>query len=551
VPNNDEQQAMAKDAQVNEALELMDKDVIEFHQPDSVPKSKNPHPEDGDAERALAERLGLPFIELHDYKFNEDVLSLIPAEFARENNVIPLNVSSSRLFVAIANPGQQEVYQLLGFITGLSIDASVASLNDVQWAVRRYYGVQDDELALESIDDHKDVSAGIRELERLGSEQPIVRLVSNIIRDAIDREASDIHLRPREKNVELIYRLNGTLTTIRFISKSLLPAVVSRIKIIGNMDISEHRVPQDGRSCVRRHNSAVDIRISIMPTIEGESVVLRLLNSKVGLKDVSELGFSQRDEEIFKDLLHKSNGIFLVTGPTGSGKSTTLYAALAEVQKQNVNIITVEDPVEYHMDGIEQIQINHTTGYTFSRALRNILRHDPDVILVGEIRDQETGKIAVESALTGHLVLSTLHTNDAAGAITRLIEMGVEPYLLNGCLLGVLAQRLAKQNCPHCLAVEPVDTLIRKSMNITSNEVFYYSLGCEQCNQTGVSGRIAVYELLQVSDDIKDIIRADVTTTEIHNKGVNIGMVPLTMNALSRARAKEISLAEAYRIRLD
>lgn len=551
MPNNDEQQAMAKDAQVNEVLELMDKDVIEFHQPDSVPKSKKTHPEDGDAERALAERLGLPFIELHDYKFNEDVLSLIPAEFARENNVIPLNVSSSRLFVAIANPGQQEVYQLLGFITGLSIDASVASLNDVQWAVRRYYGVQDDELALESIDDHKDVSAGIRELERLGSEQPIVRLVSNIIRDAIDREASDIHLRPREKNVELIYRLNGTLTTIRFISKSLLPAVVSRIKIIGNMDISEHRVPQDGRSCVRRHNSAVDIRISIMPTIEGESVVLRLLNSKVGLKDVSELGFSQRDEEIFKDLLHKSNGIFLVTGPTGSGKSTTLYAALAEVQKQNVNIITVEDPVEYHMDGIEQIQINHTTGYTFSRALRNILRHDPDVILVGEIRDQETGKIAVESALTGHLVLSTLHTNDAAGAITRLIEMGVEPYLLNGCLLGVLAQRLAKQNCPHCLAVEPVDTLIRKSMNITSNEVFYYSLGCEQCNQTGVSGRIAVYELLQVSDDIKDIIRADVTTTEIHNKGVNIGMVPLTMNALSRARAKEISLAEAYRIRLD
>jgi len=551
VPNNDEQQAIAKDAQISEALELMDKDVIEFHQPDSVPKSKKSHPEEGDAERALAERLGLPFIELHDYKFNEDILSLIPAEFARENNVIPLNVSSSRLFVAIANPGQQEVYQLLGFITGLSIDASVASLKDVQWAVRRYYGVQDDELALESIDDHKDISAGIRELERLGSEQPIVRLVSNIIRDAIDREASDIHLRPREKNVELIYRLNGTLTTIRFISKSLLPAVVSRIKIIGNMDISEHRVPQDGRSCVRRHNSTVDIRISIMPTIEGESVVLRLLNSKVGLKDVSELGFSQRDEEIFKDLLHKSNGIFLVTGPTGSGKSTTLYAALAEVQKQNVNIITVEDPVEYHMDGIEQIQINHTTGYTFSRALRNILRHDPDVILVGEIRDQETGKIAVESALTGHLVLSTLHTNDAAGAITRLIEMGVEPYLLNGCLLGVLAQRLAKQNCPHCLAVEPVDTLIRKSMKITENEVFYCSLGCEQCNQTGVSGRIAVYELLQVSDDIKDIIRADVTTTEIHNKGVNIGMVPLTMNALSRARAKEISLAEAYRIRLD
>jgi type IV pilus assembly protein PilB len=241
----------------------------------------------------------------------------------------------------------------------------------------------------------------------------------------------------------------------------------------------------------------------------------------------------------------------LVTGPTGSGKSTTLYAALDEVKKQNVNIITVEDPVEYHMDGIEQIQINHGTGYTFARALRNILRHDPDVILVGEIRDQETGKIAVESALTGHLVLSTLHTNDASGAITRLIEMGVESYLLNGSLLGVLAQRLVKKNCPHCLKLEPVDKRARQSLNVSIEEAYYYGAGCERCNQTGVSGRIAVYELLQVTDEIRDIIRANVTTTEIHQKGLDIGMVPLTANALIRARNKEISLAEVYRIRLD
>ena len=545
--------------QVKHDLLLGELDIVDRYPMNEESTSSRPKPEpepqveyckNDKKERALAERLGLSFVELRNYKFNEAVLALIPAEFAREHNVIPLEVNNFRLSIAIANPKQQDVYQLLGFITGLNIDASVASLKDVQWAIQKNYGAQDDELALESMDDREDTDIE-GELERLGSEKPIVRLVSNIIRDAINREASDIHLRPREKNVELMYRLNGSLTTIRFISKSLLPAVVSRIKILGGMDIAERRMPQDGRSCVRSNSNVVDLRISIMPTVEGESVVIRLLNASVGLKSISELGFNEHDEDIFVDLLHKSNGIFLVTGPTGSGKSTTLYAALDEVKKQNVNIITVEDPVEYHMDGVEQIQINHTIGYTFARALRNILRHDPDVILVGEIRDQETGKIAVESALTGHLVLSTLHTNDAAGAITRLIEMGVEPYLLQSCLLGVLAQRLVKKNCEHCLKLEPVDKMVRQSLSIKDTERFYYGSGCEQCNQTGVSGRIAVYELLQINDDVRGAIRADVTTVEVHKEGLKSGMIPLTMNALSRARAKEISLAETYRIRLD
>ncbi len=548
MPNNDDKKAIELTGSTSsDVSELMTDNVC---QQESKRRSGLHLDTQDDSEEALAVRLGLPFVELGGYNFSEAVLALIPAEFARENDVIPLKANHSNLSIAIANPLKQDVYQLLAFITGLKIDASVAALKDVQWAVRQYYGVQDDELALESIEDqHSQEVEG--DLERLGNERPIVRLVSNIIRDAIDRQASDIHLRPREKNVELIYRLNGTLTTIRFISKSLLPAVVSRIKILGGMNIAERRVPQDGRSCVRSKNSVVDLRISIMPTVEGESVVIRLLNAQVGLKSISELGFTQHDEDLFIDLLNKSNGIFLVTGPTGSGKSTTLYAALDEVKKQNVNIITVEDPVEYHMDGVEQIQINYATGYTFARALRNILRHDPDVILVGEIRDQETGKIAVESALTGHLVLSTLHTNDAAGAITRLIEMGVEPYLLNGCLLGVLAQRLVKKNCSHCLTIEPVDKRIRKSLNIHLEDVYYHGIGCEFCNHTGISGRLAVYELLHVNDEIRDIIRSDVTTTEIHQKGLKIGMTPLTMNALLRAKNKEISLAEVYRIRLN
>ncbi len=499
----------------------------------------------------LAEYFGLPFVALKDYKFTESVLNVIPAEFARQHCIIPLSIRESRLSVAMADPHQQDIYQSICFITGMSVDISVASVKDVEWAVQQHYGLQDDELALESIDDHQDHHRAEHQLERLGREQPIVRLVNNIIHDAIDRQASDIHLRPRDKNVELIYRIDGSLTTIRFISKSLLPAVVSRIKILGGMNIAERRMPQDGRSCVRTEGNVVDLRISIMPTVEGESVVIRLLNSKVGLKSIADLGFNQKDEDIFRDLLHKSNGIFLVTGPTGSGKSTSLYAAIDEVRQQNVNIITVEDPVEYHMDGIEQIQINHQTGYTFARALRNILRHDPDVILVGEIRDEETAKIAVESALTGHLVLSTLHTNNAGGGITRLLEMGVQPYLLNSCLLGVLAQRLVKKNCPHCLKIENVDSLVRKSLKIAPSEVFYCGKGCEKCGQTGINGRIAVYELLRVDNDMKSLIKENVSMTDIENYAIKAGMVSLTDDALQRARNKEISLAEVYRIRLD
>ncbi len=505
------------------------------------------------AQRSLANRLSLPFVRLHDYQFDETVLGLIPAEFARKNDVIPLRVNKTHLLVALARPIDQDLYQTLNFVTGLIIDVTVATQRDIQWAVRKFYGARDDELALESLNPSQfQVPDALQEeLVRLSSEKPIVRLVANIILDAIERRASDIHIKPRDKHVELIYRMDGVLTNIRFFSKTLLPAVVSRIKIIGGMNIAERRLPQDGRCCVKHKNNPVDLRISIMPTVEGESVVIRLLNSQVGLKSVSELGFSAHDEDIFRDLLNKSNGIFLVTGPTGSGKSTTLYAALAEVQKQNVNILTVEDPVEYHMDGIQQIQINHATGYTFARALRNILRHDPDVILVGEIRDEETGKIAVESALTGHLVLSTLHTNDAAGAVTRLLEMGIEPYLLTGSLLGVLAQRLVKRNCRHCIKPEPIEPLVRHALEVSDDEIFYRSSGCEHCNHTGVAGRIAVYELLEITDSLRKLIHADITSSEIHDHALEEGMVPLTDNAMARARAKDISLAEVYRVRLD
>lgn len=523
--------------------------VLSVHKP-SVDRPLKPASSET-AQQALADKLGLPFVRLGDYQFDEAVLEKVPAQFARKFDLIPLKITHNHLQVAMARPMDQDLYQILNFITGMNIDTSVATEKDIQLAVRKNYGARDDELALESLNaTDESIASGIRELERLSNEKPIVRLVSNIIVDAIERHASDIHIRPRAKNVELIYRIDGSLTTIRFFSKSLLAGVVSRIKIIGGMNIAEHRVPQDGRCAMRSNGMLVDMRISVMPTVEGESVVIRLLNSQVGLKSVEELGFNQHDQDLFIDLLHKNNGIFLVTGPTGSGKSTTLYAALAEVQRQNVNIITVEDPVEYHMDGIQQIQINHATGYTFARALRNILRHDPDVILVGEIRDDETAKIAVESALTGHLVLSTLHTNDAAGAVTRLLEMGVQPYLLNGCLLGILAQRLVKKNYPHCLVEEPADALVRESLEIAMTETFYHGSGCENCNQTGISGRMAVYELLKINEAMREEIRPGVTSARLHLLAEDGGMEPLTQNALLRARSKDISLAEVYRVRL-
>ncbi|OUR85393.1 hypothetical protein A9Q92_08210 [Methylophaga sp. 42_8_T64] len=502
-------------------------------------------------QRILAERLGLPFVKLSDFHVDEEVLNIVPADFARAHNIIPIGITQSHIQVAMAFPMRQELYQSLCFITGLTVDASVTTLKDVQWAINHYYGIQSDDFDSATVETTETLIEEMHELERLGSERPIVRLVSTVIRDAIERNASDIHVRPGAEKVELVYRVDGSLISVREFSKSLLPAVVSRIKIIGGMNIAERRIPQDGRCCVRTNGFVVDLRISIMPTVEGESVVIRLLNSQVGLRPISELGFSQHDEDVLRDILHKNHGVFLVTGPTGSGKSTTLYAALAEVQKQNVNILTVEDPVEYHMDGIQQIQINHSIGYTFARALRNILRHDPDVILVGEIRDNETCKIAVESALTGHLVLSTLHTNDAPGAVTRLLEMGIEPYLLTGSLLGVLAQRLVKKNCSHCLEIEPVDIQARQSLAIDADEEFYHGFGCEHCHQTGIDGRVTVYELMCMTEKIKKIISPDVDTAEIYKQAIKQGMVTLTNNALNRARAKEISLAEVYRVRLD
>lgn len=504
----------------------------------------------------LAFKLGLHFVRLGEFDVDSVSLTHFPRELAIRFHVLPLFIHHSLLVVAMSDPTNSDACKMVEFVTQHRIEAVMAHYEDIEEAIDKFYGRREDDEAIEEFSENgiaggEGEEASAREAERQSQEKPIVRLVHNMIIEAVHRRASDIHIRPGEKGVDIILRIDGSLIPVRNFTKSILAAVVSRIKIIGRMDISERRVPQDGRASINIYGNKIDLRISVMPTINGESVVIRILDTMAGLRNIDELGFNAHDYHLFKDMISHSYGILLVTGPTGSGKSTTLYAALEHIRKSDVNIITAEDPVEYHIDGIEQMQVNHQIDYSFARILRNILRHDPDVIMVGEIRDQETAKTAIESALTGHLVLSTLHTNSAAVTVTRLLEMGVEPYLINDTLLGVLAQRLVRANCPQCLEVEAVGPAIYQALGIDSKEKFYRGKGCENCNHTGYKGRLAVYELLQMNQAIRSHILTGVSADIIHAEAISNGMTALTQNALNAAREKKTSLAEVYRIRLE
>lgn len=502
----------------------------------------------------------MPFVDLREFVADPEPIAAVPESLARRHNVVPLAVDGRRLIVAINQPGNLAVTEALRFQTHKTIELAIAAQNDIAQAITSWYGEEDVKRAMEQLDargavdhsagrnatkDEEDVLSTGRHLER-----PVVTLVHNLISDAIRQRASDVHLRPQERHVDVMFRVDGRLSRVRRFSRSLLPAVVGRIKVLGNMNIAEHRLPQDGRARVSQDKRDIDLRISVIPCVYGESVVVRVLDASMALGRLVDLGFNLDDERRMRHLLSRNNGIFLVTGPTGSGKSTTLYTALGEVRQRDMNIITVEDPVEYRLDDIIQIQINPKADYTFARALRHILRHDPDVVMVGEIRDPETAKIAVESALTGHLVMSTLHTNDASSAVARLLEIGIEPYLLKSALLAVLAQRLVRVNCASCTSPESVEDSVRAVMGVGSDEVFQVGVGCAECQGTGVKGRMATYELLEVTPAIRTAINRDATASDIAKLAEGDGMTPLTQHALSLARAGTISLGEAYRVRL-
>ncbi|WP_165391514.1 GspE/PulE family protein [Fluviicoccus keumensis] len=506
-----------------------------------------------DLGRLLAGTFGLPFVHIRDFDLDPSVLITIPASFARKHLLFPLLKTDNRLIVAMADPSDNTVMEKLRFMTDLMVEVAVATPADILEAISSHYGQEEIDRALENVEllMRDDPAAVDQKISDKVLERPVVQLVQNLITEAVVGRASDIHIRPRQKSVDIFFRIDGQLVRQRSFSRNLLSPIVTRLKIFGGMDISEHRIPQDGRARIRFNNKEVDLRLSLMPGIYGEDVVIRLLDSQFAMQHLEDLGYEGDDAERIRHLLSRNNGMFLVTGPTGSGKSTTLYTALEHIRNETLNIITVEDPVEYHIDGIAQIQINPQIGYTFAKALKHILRHDPDVIMLGEVRDQETAKMAVESALTGHLVLTTLHTNSAADTITRFLEIGVESYLLSSTLLGVLAQRLVRTNCPHCLVEDHPDPAIRRIMGVADDEVFHKGAGCDFCKGRGVKGRRAVYELLVMSQAIRAILVPGVQADDIQALAIREGMTPLTAHALHLARRGLISLQEAYNIRLE
>ncbi|MFP4251370.1 MAG: GspE/PulE family protein [Guyparkeria sp.] len=506
-------------------------------------------------EQALCSQLGIPQVNLGGFMPPPEVAALIPYEMALRLNVLPLARRNSVLVVASARPTDQELLSILRFYTGLGIEPVLASAHQIASGINRAYRVESIGEDREAFLRHESEEAAARErepeIESEATSGPVVKMVNTLLMQAISRGASDIHFLPRRENVLVRFRLDGALQTVRSIEKAQLAAVVARIKILGRMNIAEHRLPQDGHARVHMGKQEVDLRISVMPTFNGESVVIRILNKNMGLKPLDALGFSKDDERTIRNLLARAQGMILVTGPTGSGKTTTLYSLLQEVKAGDPHIITVEDPVEYDMDGIDQVQVHAGIGYTFGRALRNILRHDPDVIMIGEMRDLETAESGVKAALTGHLVFSTLHTNDAPSAVTRLVDMGVPPYLVSSTVMGVLAQRLVRILCSHCKTKHRPEPLVCETMGVDRDESFWHSTGCDHCDQTGYVGRTMAYELIVVDRDMANRIARGITTEELRQLAVDKGMRTLTRHALEMARAGITSLEEAYRVRLE
>ncbi len=500
---------------------------------------------------ALAQKLGLPFVNLKEYNVDPAVLDLMPADIARKHTAMPLMVTNDYLVVAVAEPHMGENINVLSFVTNRTIELAISTPSQIRWAIDHYYGnaIDDDGDMLEAqivpLNDGQKID---EDMEKLANEKPIVRLVQNLLAESIERGASDIHIRPLSKNVQVLFRIHGKMTHIRNLGKPLLAPIVSRIKVIAHMDVAQRRIPQDGRVQVTINDEIKDMRVSTIPTVEGESVVIRLLASAATLKPLDQLGFSEGDTETLSELLQRGSGMLLVTGPTGSGKSTTLYSAVNILRETNVNIITVEDPVEIRLDGLEQVQVNHDIDMGFDRVLRNVLRHDPDVIMIGEIRDEETAKIAVKAAQTGHLVLSTLHTNSAADTIVRLREMHVEPYMISTALLGIVAQRLIKRNCEHCIEEENVSSTNRQLLGVGEDEKFYIGKGCSRCNDTGLSGRVPAYEFLNVTPSVQQAILQNAPTQELNEIARSWGMKPLSECGIRYARDKQTSIEEVHRI---
>jgi len=513
----------------------------------------------------LAEQLGIPHMKLTHYKLDPEVVELLPERIIRKDKVIPLSQSGNTLTVATADPLNVLMIDDLKTLTGCNIQTIVATPSEIEQVVGDYYSTRatmnldkliaqsekETETAVEVVTDEQSVD--LDQLMREAEEAPIIRIANLILSRAIRERASDIHLEPLEKKVTIRYRIDGTLYPIITLPKRVQDAVVSRIKILSEMDIAEHRLPQDGRFRVRAHNRDVDFRVSTIPTRFGEKVVLRLLDKAqlTGLT-IDKLGLEENVLEKYQKAIRQPYGMIVLTGPTSCGKSTSLYAAIRAINSPDKNILTIEDPVEYEAEGINQVQIYEKIGLTFARALRSFLRQDPDIIMLGEMRDLETADIGIKAALTGHLLFTTLHTNDAAGAIVRLVNMGVEPFLISGALTFVGAQRLMRKVCKNCAhSYHPSKRLLKQleiEDQVDNNLVLYKAKGCRICNNTGYRGRMAVMEALEIDDDIKELILRKVPELKIKRTAISNGMIPLRKNALTKVIRGDTTPEELARV---
>ena len=510
---------------------------------------------EADLVAALAGQLGLGFVDLADHSIDPQAVSLLPEPVARRYRALPIGFEDSQLIVAMSDPANVFALDDIRTITGMEVKPVVATVADVENAIRRYghFEQSAENIVSEAASAADEKATDLDSMPSAVEEAPIVRLVNLLITQAVSDRASDIHIEPMERDLRIRYRIDGVLHEVMRSPKNIQNGLLSRLKVMADINIAERRVPQDGRVGLVVGGKAVDLRMATLPTVYGEKIVIRILDKTSALLKLEQLGFLEQPYARYEEGFRKPYGTVLVTGPTGSGKSTTLYATLNIINSPDRNIITVEDPVEYRLAGISQMQVNPKAGLTFSTALRSILRADPDVVLIGEIRDRETALIAVEAALTGHLVLSTLHTNDAASAITRLIEMGVEPYLVASALDCIVAQRLARQLCDRCKqAYKPTEAELQTAgfsdEEVVSIRELYRPEGCPHCGKTGYRGRLGLYEVMPVSEEIERLAAERRSSEEIRRLAMEQGMIPLREDGLSKVRQGVTSLEEIFRV---
>lgn len=488
-----------------------------------------------DIYEVLEFQLGIPYISLDDYQIDKNIVKMVPENIARKNELLALKIRNNYIIVAMSDPLNMFAIDDIKLATGYDVQPVICKKDEILNAIERYYREDVAKKVVEEFVDSYESTEIDEENDNIKLENidnaPIVKLVNSIISEAVKMRASDIHIEPFEDDLRVRYRIDGDLQEIMKLSIKSHPPIVTRIKIMGKMDIAEKRIPQDGRVEFIVNEKQIDMRLSTLPTVYGEKVVIRLLDRDSFLFSKEDLGFNKENLKQFNKILRQPYGIILVTGPTGSGKTTTLYAVLKELNTIDKNIITVEDPVEYKLDGINQVQVNNKAGLTFANGLRSILRQDPDIIMVGEIRDSETAEIAVRAAITGHLVLSTLHTNDTASTIARLIDMGIEPYMISSSVVGIISQRLVKKLCDNCKIPYRANDLEKKLLGKEENEnITLYKPGlCNKC-VNGYKGRTGIQEVMPINEEIRRLISDSATTDEIKNEAVLQGMLTLEEN---------------------